>query len=679
MKLGRRVHYWSIILCTTFIISLFFPAAQVVWAQLGLDQAQVSSVSGSVEFYSKNRPGIRSFLKSKDQLEPGRIETDKYSKVVITLGDGSVITIMPNSRVMLKEFPVPGSARELLEILFGQVKVKIKRAGGKPNPYRLNSPSASIAVRGTEFVVDVLQSGETSVSVQEGLVEVWARSNPENKRLVTPGGNVIVRPGGDISLAFPGPGGELNGRNRINRGWGGDLEGDYRRSVDSLVQNSINILPSVFTAFPDSHLDSLDNPAYAAEFKDAEGRLSVLPSVSNPFEIADESPRQLDYSISPQLTFYTPIPGTRLTVGGSVSALRTRMQNLYSYEYSNGFSYNNKNLRFDASNFSITTAYSIGSSGRTSVGIGIDKLSGTGSYLGEYRTTSDDYTSGELRNSYVRFTRTRLTVGLFHKFSESKNLGVYYRQGFNSLNDRGYYHSDSSGIEIVYPDHSSKVPGYSNSLVDKTDISTLSYEIGFRYRAQMTRRLFYGIEGSYLYERIKTRYLIEGQPPTRDRDLARRGRLGVGTGFILNSRTVLSLDFTAGRLNTSKPSADNIYYSRFGYLNSAFIYKPVLELGDFLSGQGMIQTNPWRNLFISASSLTTFYKGFVTYRYPDMPNTFQSNFKWKNYFTNIGTGWRFKPNLIGEYRLSLDHSNNRGPSHSLMLRYTFNLNIKGEK
>jgi FecR-like protein len=635
-------------------------------------RAEVRSVSGS----AKISPGGMS-INRNDLLQWGStILTGKNGRVVIGLDDGSQITVLPNSVVELNNNPAATTPHELLNIMSGRVRVKIHHIGGKPNPYSLSSPSASIAVRGTEFVVDVLPNGETSVSVLEGQVEVWPHSNPGNKRLVTPGGRVIVRPGGDISLAFPGPGSQLNPRNRVNQ----NLEGAYQRSVDSLVQNSISTLPSVFTAFPDSHIDSLENPAYAAEFKDAEGRLSMMPSVSKPYIIAGDENHQWDYTVSPQLTFYTPIPGSRLTVGGSVSGLRTRSQILTDLNGSNYSYYSNNDLRFDASNITFTSAYTFGAGGRTSVGIGIDRLSGTGSFLSDYRSKSEDYSSANLHNSDVRFTRTRLTLGVLHKFSENKKLGLYYRQGFNTSKLIGYYHQDSSGFE--YPQFNISVAPYDETLSDNTDLSTLSSEIGIRYRAQMTRRLFYGFEGSYLYERMNTRYRKEDRPSTRDRDLARRVRLGVGTGFIINSRTIISLDFTGGHMNTSKPATDNYsYYSSI--FNSDIpipVYNPVHEQGNFLSGHGMIQMNPWRNLFVSASSLTTFYKGQITYTYTDKSfgRTDTSSIKEKNYLTNFGVGWRFKSNLIGEYQLALDHTNRR-PSHSIMLRYTFNLNIIGER
>jgi FecR protein len=673
MKFVRTVHYWSIILHSTLIISLLLLASPVILAQVV--QAHIRSVTGSAKLSSKARPGFFT-IKRKDRLEPGStIETGNNGRVVISLSDGSQITVFPNSTVVLKEYPAASSAHEFLEIQVGRVLVKIHHIGGKPNPYRLNSPSASIAVRGTEFVVDVLQNGETLVAVQEGQVEVWPHNNPGNKRLIMPGGSVIVRPGGDISLSFPGPGGELNGRTRVNR----DLEGAYQRSLDSVVQNSIDIPPVSFSAFPDCHLDSLENPAYAAEFKDAEGRLSLLPSISRPYFI-DEDLDRFDYSISPQLTFFTPIPGSRLTIGGGVSALRTRLQNLMDDQApeSNYSYYDNRDLRFNAANVSFIAAYSLGAHGRTSAGISIDNLSGDGSLLTEFRSDSNGYTTEYLGSSDARFARTRATLGLFHKFSESKKIGIYYRHGVTSSNQRARFKFMYDGAYYYegeyYPGNS-----FHESRSSETDISTVSSEAGIRFRARMTKRLFYGIEGSYLYERINSRYRYVGYPQASERDLARRARLGVGAGIAMSSRTLLSFDLTGGLFNTTKPADGYSAVSR--YFNSsfygAFPNSPVHGRGTFLSTHAMIQINPWRSLFVSGSSLMTLQKNLLTSS-DQYGSTYRYSYRDKSYLTNIGTGWRFKPNLIAEYLFSIDHTNRR-PSHSLRLRYTFNLNIKNEK
>jgi hypothetical protein len=591
-------------------------------------------------------------------LVPGNIiETGRNGRVVISLSDGGQITVLPNSKVILKDFLVAHSARELLEILMGRVLVKIHHVGGKPNPYRLNSPAASIAVRGTEFIVDVLPSGETLVLVREGQVEVWPRNNPGNKRLVTPGGRVIVRPGGDIGSTFPGP----------------------RRSSVSMSQDG----PTFFSAFPDRHLDSLENPAYAADFKDAEGRLSLLPSVSAPYRsdlkgnATSKDPPLFDYSILPQLTFFTPIPGSRLVIGGGVSALRTRLEELVDFQFPQYRVYDHEVSKSTASNISFIAAYSFGAEGKMSAGIGIDRSSGDEVFEGDSNSNSDTptyaYNSRYFERFKSRFARTRVTLGLARRFSEGKKLGLYYRQGFSSSDQEGRRENE---FQLSAPDSN-----YNNShsyfASGKANTSTISYELGARFRAPLTRRLFYGVEGSYLYERIYSRVEIPGRSSDYGRYLARRARLGGGVGFALTSRILFNFDVAGGLYNDVRPI--NIVPSPWFYSSgeSSFAISSGLSRasrGRFVSAHAAAQATVWRNLFLSTSTLMTVNRNSYGYSY----GTFIESYKLTNWLSNVGLGWKVKPNFVAEYLLSVD-PNERFPSHSLRLRYTFNLGNTGEK
>jgi hypothetical protein len=662
------------VLRLTLVISLLLLAPIGVKAQGNVNpvQASVRSFRGSALIFTG--PGVFAPPKVNGRLDPGtRIETGKDGRVVIALTDRGQITVLPNSIVTLKNFQGAQTVRELLEIAMGRVIVKIHHDGKKPNPYRLNSPSASIAVRGTEFVVVVQPSGETMVLVREGLVEVWSRNNPDNKRLVAPGGSVTVRPGGDISSAFPGPGSQLSGRARYD----GSLGQEYQRSVDGVTQSSNEISPVFFSAFPDSHLDSLENPAYAAEFKRAEGRLLLLPSLSAPYnsDYAKDPPR-LDYSLSPQLTFYTPIPGSRFVVGGAASAFDVKSQDLTDIQRSaTNIDHNSQALRFKALNISLIAAYSYGDRGETSVGIGIDRLSGDGTYTSDYYNERSGESDKQLYDSNAVFTRTRLTFGLVHRFSESKKIGFYYRQGINS--------SDQNYREEV--DFQSQSPlGVTTSAASlkygKTNISTLSSELGARFRASLTRRLFYGVEGSYLYERLNSRHETLDQPVTRNRYLARRARLGGGMGFAPTSRILLNIDITLGVFDNDQPAEeeDVLPGNRAGAsrsprsLNSA--------RARLASAHAAAQSNLWRNLFLSFSSLYTLRNDLQNKAYIYNGNliSFALEEKDTRLLSSGGLGWKFTPNLTAEYLFSIDHQY-LVPSHSFLLRYTFNMGVNRER
>ncbi|HEU0176081.1 MAG TPA: FecR family protein [Blastocatellia bacterium] len=678
---------YTTLLRLTLVISLFLLTAIGASAQGDFVRASVRSVTGIAMISAGPQSGAFA-LKRNAIIEPGNIiKTGQNGRVVISLSDGGgQITVLPNSKVVLKNFRDVQNVRELLEIMVGRVLVKIHHIGGKPNPYRLSSPAASIAVRGTEFIVDVQSGGETLVLVREGLVEVWSRNNPDNKRLVTPGSRVIVRPGGDISLALPGPGSELNGRSRLN----GGLGEDYQRSVDSMAQNSNEVPPVFFSAFPDQHLDSLENPAYATGFEKAEGRLLLLPSISMPYNYhSDDTKDQplFNYSISPQLTFFTPIPGSRLVVGGGASAFGVRSQDLSDYQFLANTGHYREDLRFNASSVSFIAAYSFGDRGKTSVGIGIDRLSGDGSFFSESIYSTNTFYNGYFDNSKARFARTRLTIGLARRFSGGKNLGLYYRHGINTSDQenqsRQEYDSDSLPKTVSFTD-------------GKTNISNVASEIGARFRASLTRRLFYGVEGSYLYERINSRRepLNWTTAFNRYHYLARRARLGAGLGFALTSKILLDFDATGGVFNNGRPPEEPINSSGnfFSYSSSPGSLRSVG--GTSISAHAAVQTNLWRGLLLSASSLKTvrrdlFYEQVITYRYlytfSDGTPAYEPVESYRpnkvtdtNRLTSISIGWKFKPNFITEYLYSYDQRY-QGASHSFNIRYTFNLGITGEK
>ena len=646
----------------TLVTLLFLLAAIGAQAQGGFVRARVRSFKGVARISAT--PGVFA-PKINQPLEPGdKIETGPNGRVVISLNDGgSQITVLPNSNVVLKNFRDAQSPRELLEIIVGRVIVKIYHMGGKPNPYRLNSPAASIAVRGTEFIVDVLPGGETLVLVREGLVEVWPRNNPDNKRLVSTGGKVTIQPGGGISSAFPGP----------------------RRSLESVAQSTSDISPIFFSAFPDQHLDSLDNPAYAADVKEGQGRLLLLPSISEPRYVDIKNGSQnskdspyYDYSVSSQLTFFMLVPDSRLVIGGSASALRTRLRELNNYEFSDSSHYGFQRTGGNFIDASIIAAFSFGNQGRTSVGVGIDRLSGDERFLSHSDSKTRYYSHTYDDDSSASFDRTRLTLGLTRRLKESMKVGLYYRHGFNSADQGTKYLREQKSEHPSFPPYSYFAAGAAN-----ISTSSSSSELGIRFRASLTRRLFYGVEGAYLYERIQSRIKTQGQSVDYNRYLARRARAGVGLGFFLTSRILLNLDVAGGLFNSSQPaqqpaSLNGNFFVSFSSLSSPLSIpsSPRGSRGTSVSAHWSVQANPWRNLFLSTSSLKTIRKDFHKYYFNGETDGFWTSSTRTLY--SAGLGWKFKPNFIAEYLLSVDPLE-RVPSHSLRVRYTFNLGSTNEK
>lgn len=124
-------------------------------------------------------------FKVEDQLFTGdTIVTGKNGRLVIGLSDGSQAVIAPKSTVMLNE--LTGTPRSLFHVLKGKTRIQIEKRGGQPNPYKVNTPTAVIAVRGTIFDVEVAEE-ETQVYLIEGAVEVTNLAQVDRPVFLTAG------------------------------------------------------------------------------------------------------------------------------------------------------------------------------------------------------------------------------------------------------------------------------------------------------------------------------------------------------------------------------------------------------------------------------------------------------------------------------------------------------------
>ena len=174
----------------------------VAAAQTSPIVARAASVTGRAALSSAGAPAFA--LTSGYLLNPGDlVDTRGGGRVVIDLSDGSMVIVQPGSVVLIKDYRAAASLRELFDITLGQVRVKINHFGGRPNPYRMNSPTASIAVRGTEFTIAVDSNGDTRVEVYEGAVEVSSLANPDQKVLIEAGRAVLVGAGQDFHFLTP--------------------------------------------------------------------------------------------------------------------------------------------------------------------------------------------------------------------------------------------------------------------------------------------------------------------------------------------------------------------------------------------------------------------------------------------------------------------------------------------
>ena len=117
----------------------------------------VKSASG--ETYAE-RNGQRIAIKAGDRVFPGdKLISGKDSQIGVTLRDDTLISASANSQLSIREFSFNPATHEggmAISILRG-VTAMVSGPVAKANPQamRVNTPTTTIGIRGTEFVVEV--------------------------------------------------------------------------------------------------------------------------------------------------------------------------------------------------------------------------------------------------------------------------------------------------------------------------------------------------------------------------------------------------------------------------------------------------------------------------------------------------------------------------------------------
>ncbi len=684
------------VVCTLMILAM---AGIVVFAQPV--EARIASVSGNVVRINRT---VRFAVRRGDTLSPGdELDTRGGGKITIQLTDGSLVVIQPGSHVILKDFRAAASLRELVQVFIGRIRVKINHYGGRPNPYRVNSPSASILVRGTEFAVTVGAAGETGVMVYEGLVEVESLHNPGHRTLVRPGNGVLVKPNEDLRFFIPG-GSESDERglrisdNRqhfINSQGSGDasniisgsarnhVAGIYERYIDSLVEPGESVPILRFTAFADSHLDSLENPSYATEFGRFEARSLLISSFSNSNAAMGnlsqqnffKSPEPLNSGWLTQTSVFLPLPNSRWVLGGNFASSGSNVKSASEQQTSGaqspfflaGTTYqrtSHSETHTGSHSASLMLARSIGQEGKTSFGIGVDRLSGQGQLRGETSlvhfantTNLPLFQANEKLRAESEIARTRLKLGFTHLFSGGHKLGVVYRHGILSAQDRDVSRT-FNGLPLA---------------PDSVIYSSESNELGLRLRGALTRKLFYGVEGNWLttgvHELINRTIAVEAI----ERERITRASASFGIGYALSRRTIFSADIAAGKSTI----LEDYYEQATGNL-----IEQEQARRNFISVQAGVQSDLWKNLFGSVSVFRLAQSHTESHKlFPDrfgrlldsngmfVPNEIHKE-RFADNYSDFGFGWRVTRNVMAQYILATSFGK-QSPNHVFFLRYTF--------
>jgi hypothetical protein len=658
-------------------------------------EARVSSVSGPVLF--TGGPGQQAVAAYRGMsLFPGSVlDTNGGGRAVVSLTDGSVVVVQPDSVVTFKDFHSAGSLRELFDITLGQVRVKINHFAGRPNPYRMNSPTASIAVRGTEFIINVDPTGQTRVVVLEGSVEVTSRDDPSKRILLETGQGVYVTPGFEMQLftptardldsrarsaekpsggtSAPGGGGVPQGQQGNDRDQPSPRAqaGTYQLYVAGL--ESLNSIPLLlrYNAIPDAYLDSSENPAYATQFTEGQARVYLLPSlrgtpdpIENPISAEGAQDLPSAYSLSTQVSAYLPFAHGHFVAGGSATAS-------YYSDPTTGTSGNpvdpgylgpTRGMGSEATSGTSISRFLDGSAllaakfDLNSFGIQVDTLKGNGSLASNL--VDADFSGNTLQTSLTHsdILQTRLTLGYKREISARHTLGVFARYGFVDAKSRDVFNFIDARPQ---PLSQTVSPGH-------------TAEVGVRLRGAVSKKLFYGMESAWLGLSLRDALTSGSSAGSQQQDRARRWSSGLGLGYLLGQRTILIGDFGSGISDVT----GNRYQNGIGLL-----LQSGTSASHFESVHLALQREVTRRVFLLASFVNVWQGNYLAYSvFPDSTGYSQTlsdslfsispaYYQSPRHLSDFGAGYRFSKNLLAQYTFSTNYGYSSS-SHTLMLRYT---------
>lgn len=157
--------------CTTFLISGPAAFAQASGETLAVDRS--ASATG--------KQGARALAVSDPVFMGDVIETDRTGLAQIRFQDDTRLVVGPNSSVTVDRF-VLASSGSASEVSINAARGALRFITGTSNKqnYTINTPSATIGVRGTRFDVTV-EENSTSVALYEGGVSICDRGVPNRR------------------------------------------------------------------------------------------------------------------------------------------------------------------------------------------------------------------------------------------------------------------------------------------------------------------------------------------------------------------------------------------------------------------------------------------------------------------------------------------------------------------
>jgi hypothetical protein len=174
------------------VVILLLLVPSIGWSQHNV--LKVSSLSGKVEIRSAASRNFKPLTNAVQVQVGDEIHTGPDASVVLVLPDQSYMVVSQNTDLTIRDFWSGGSVRNVVNVMLGRVRFYIEKVGGR-SPYRVQTPTALIAVRGTIFEVNVDASKFTEVLCLEGQVGVENVALNEREVILDPGWKTGVADG----------------------------------------------------------------------------------------------------------------------------------------------------------------------------------------------------------------------------------------------------------------------------------------------------------------------------------------------------------------------------------------------------------------------------------------------------------------------------------------------------
>lgn len=146
--------------------------------------AQVRLVLGDVKVSLDNRQTWNTATKGEILNTGAVIRSAAKSTCDLLIGTSSLIRIKPDSELRLSDLfydKNTGEEKTLLKLEQGKSLIKVRKLLKDGSSFHVETPTAVVGVRGTEFLVDVNRANDTLLAVNEGRVSIRAKLDAETQ------------------------------------------------------------------------------------------------------------------------------------------------------------------------------------------------------------------------------------------------------------------------------------------------------------------------------------------------------------------------------------------------------------------------------------------------------------------------------------------------------------------